>query len=179
MPVLRRFGDTNILKNRRDQGNQQPVRSPKRTSAKSQAPNPPANHQHTSTSHSENSILSSLDPHDSYCASKYFNIAIKSPPPATSKSSSSFIYKYSPVASSSSNLSAGSTISDSNSLDSMEHEIVHRKPVTTRPGADQSYLGPLNFRQLLRPTQGPTESLRKRRGINLSLTPPPLQKGKT
>lgn len=80
---------------------------------------------------------------------------------------------------------SGTTLSDSNSLDSMEHEIVHRargpshqQSFNNKSSADQSYLGPFNFRQLLRPTQGPTESLRKRRGINLSLTPPPMQKGK-
>lgn len=31
----------------------------------------------------------------------------------------------------------------------------------------QSYLGPFNFRNLLRPTDGPTESLRKRKGVNI------------
>lgn len=36
-----------------------------------------------------------------------------------------------------------------------------------------SYLGPFNFRQLLRPTQGPTNSLRKRKGFDLTLTPSP------
>lgn len=46
------------------------------------------------------------------------------------------------------------------------------------PGPEYgSYLGPFNFRQLLRPTQGPTESLRKRKGINTN-SPPPPQKGK-
>lgn len=178
MPALRRFGDTNIIKNRREnQQKPQEQRTPKRTSNKGHAPSPPSHHTSSTISHSDQSFLSSLDPSDSYCASKFFNIALK-PPAPPSKSSSSFIYKYSAAASSSSNLSAGSTISDSNSLDSMEHEIVHRKPVAPRGGADQSYLGPFNFRQLLRPTQGPTESLRKRRGINLSSTPPPLQKGK-
>lgn len=179
MPALRRFGDTNILKNRGENSpqKQQELRTPKRSSTKALAPSPPSHHNSSSASHSDQSFLSSLDPADSYCASKFFNIALKSSAPP-SKSSSSFNYKYSAAASSSSNLSAGSTISDSNSLDSMEHEIVHRKPVNARGGADQSYLGPFNFRQLLRPTQGPTESLRKRRGINLSSTPPPLQKGK-
>lgn len=42
-----------------------------------------------------------------------------------------------------------------------------------------SYLGPFNFRQLLRPTQGPTESLRKRKHpISTTQSPPPLQRGK-
>lgn len=36
-------------------------------------------------------------------------------------------------------------------------------------GSDSmSYLGPFNFRQLLRPTQGPTNSLRKRKGFDLT-----------
>lgn len=71
--------------------------------------------------------------------------------------------------------SSNSNSSDINSLDSMEHEIIHSKNNNSQ---SDSYLGPFNFRQLLRPTQGPTDSLRKRKGINLSLTPPPLQKGK-
>lgn len=131
-------------------------------------------------------------------------------------------YKQQHSAGSSSNLSSSnSNSSDVNSLDSMEHETIHRHPVyqnnssnskntagnhqyynfskqykkvdnqryrsasddkilnTSNSNADSmSYLGPFNFRQLLRPTQGPTESLRKRKGINLALTPPPLQKGK-
>lgn len=184
MPGLRKFGDTKILQSRRENQQKSPEpRPPKRSSTKAHAPSPPTHHHHhqsSSASHSDQSFLSSLDPADSYCASKFFNIALKpsSAAPPKSSSSSSFIYKYSAGASSSSNLSAGSTISDSNSLDSMEHEIVHRKPIGSRGGADQSYLGPFNFRQLLRPTQGPTESLRKRRGINLSSTPPPLQRGK-
>lgn len=40
-------------------------------------------------------------------------------------------------------------------------------------GDSMSYLGPFNFRQLLRPTQGPTNSLRKRKGFDLALTPSP------
>lgn len=106
-------------------------------------------------------------------------------------------------ASSSSNLSSSnSNSSDVNSLDSMEHETIHHKNVvrahhpsnsemlphvTNRTnllmnnvsrnnatgGDSMSYLGPFNFRQLLRPTQGPTNSLRKRKSFDLTLTPPP------
>lgn len=104
-------------------------------------------------------------------------------------------------ASSSSDLSSSnSNSSDVNSLDSMEHENNHHKNVprgrqpsnavmlphvtnrknilinnvstNTATGADSmSHLGPFNFRQLLRPTQGPTNSLRKRKSIDLALTP--------
>lgn len=178
-PVLRRFGDTNVLKNKKDFNNI--------NHKLNAAANKLASSKHVTTfaeqsvdhqpSSGDNSFLSSLDATDctsSYCASKFFNIELKSP------GKSQFNYKYS-AGSSASNLSSGSTISDSNSLDSMEHEIIHRKPtaIGNAGAASDSYLGPFNFRQLLRPTQGPTESLRKRRGINLSSTPPPLQKGKT
>lgn len=69
--------------------------------------------------------------------------------------------------------SSNSHSSDASTPDSIEQEIIHSK---NRNNTD-SYLGPFNFRQLLRPTQGPTDSLRKRKG-NVALTPPPLQKGK-
>lgn len=65
--------------------------------------------------------------------------------------------------------------SNISSSDSMEQEIIHSK--NHNQSDSMSYLGPFNFRQLLRPTQGPTDSLRKRKG-NFPLTPPPLQKGK-
>lgn len=88
-------------------------------------------------------------------------------------------------AGSSSNVSSSnSNNSDGfNSLDSMENEIQHKNNHRRRPivptngisapikaksssksaGDSLSYLGPFNFRQLLRPIQGPTNSLRKRR----------------
>lgn len=51
---------------------------------------------------------------------------------------------------------------------------VSRNTSGTGTGTDSmSYLGPFNFRQLLRPTQGPTNSLRKRKGFDLTLTPSP------
>lgn len=180
-PVLRRFGDTNVLKNKKDFNNinhKLNAAANKLAASKHVTTFAEQSVEHQSSS-GDNSFLSSLDATDctsSYCASKFFNIELKSP------GKSQFNYKYS-AGSSASNLSSGSTISDSNSLDSMEHEIIHRKPTSIGNaggvGASDSYLGPFNFRQLLRPTQGPTESLRKRRGINLSSTPPPLQKGKT
>lgn len=182
-PVLRRFGDTNVLKNKKDFNNinhKLNAAANKLASSKHVTTFAEQSVDHRSSS-GDNSFLSSLDATDctsSYCASKFFNIELKSP------GKSQFNYKYS-AGSSASNLSSGSTISDSNSLDSMEHEIIHRKPTAIGSSgvgggvASDSYLGPFNFRQLLRPTQGPTESLRKRRGINLSSTPPPLQKGKT
>ncbi|KFB46475.1 myosin iii [Anopheles sinensis] len=76
--------------------------------------------------------------------------------------------------SNSSSLSSGSSGMNSlNSFDSVEQAIIFQKD----RNAD-SYLGPFNFRQLLRPTQGPTESLRKRKGINPP-SPPPPQRGKS
>lgn len=185
MPALRRFGDTNILKNKKDfnnlnhkrlSNNKQNISNKTTFAEQSNGSNSESHIRNHSNQSTDSSFLNSLDSveSNSYFPSKYFNIELKSP------SKSQFNYKYS--AGSGSNLSGGSTISDSNSLDSMEHEIIHRKPTANAGnGADSnlSYLGPFNFRQLLRPTQGPTESLRKRRGLNLSSTPPPLQKGKT
>ncbi|XP_050098125.1 myosin-IIIb-like isoform X3 [Anopheles aquasalis] len=69
--------------------------------------------------------------------------------------------------------SASSGMNSLNSFDSVEQAIIFQKD----RNAD-SYLGPFNFRQLLRPTQGPTESLRKRKGINPP-SPPPPQRGKS
>lgn len=91
-------------------------------------------------------------------------------------------------AGSSSNVSSSnSNNSDGfNSLDSMENEIQHKnknnqrrnrptvpangvsapikaKSSSKSAGDSLSYLGPFNFRQLLRPIQGPTNSLRKRK----------------
>lgn len=175
---MRHFGDTNILRNKRD-NNVTNQKSPQKTKPSPVLPSKSKDKK--SSSVDSNFLLgsfdaSSTDCSSSYCASKFFNIELKSPA-SVSK------YKYSAGGSGASNLSAGSTISDSNSLDSMEHEIIHRKPTAgngqAASGTEMSYLGPFNFRQLLRPTQGPTESLRKRRGINLSSTPPPIQKGKT
>lgn len=79
------------------------------------------------------------------------------------------------TSSSNSNLSSTTSGSNSfNSFDSVEQAIMLQK----NPESGSSYLGPFNFRQLLRPTQGPTESLRKRKGINPP-SPPPPQRGKS
>lgn len=87
---------------------------------------------------------------------------------------------------SSSNSSGGSKHSSTNSqasstptsLDLMLSSFeVSKSPDNFGPESG-SYLGPFNFRQLLRPTQGPTESLRKRKHIVNSNSPPPLQRGK-
>lgn len=101
-------------------------------------------------------------------------------------------------AGSSSNVSSSnSNNSDGfNSLDSMENEIQHnnknnqrRRPTvpangigaptkakssSKTAGDSLSYLGPFNFRQLLRPIQGPTNSLRKRRSGKIWSSQPPL-----
>lgn len=78
-----------------------------------------------------------------------------------------------------SNSSASSVLSDksscsTSSLDQRSY-FIGEQPSPHEYG---SYLGPFNFRQLLRPIQGPTESLRKRKGIN-SNSPPPPQRGKS
>lgn len=77
-----------------------------------------------------------------------------------------------------SNSSASSLLSDksscsTSSLDQRSYFIGEHH----QPHEYGSYLGPFNFRQLLRPTQGPTESLRKRKGVNTN-SPPPPQRGK-
>lgn len=187
-PRLRQFGDTNILKNKKDKELNNLNKRNLKNIANLRSNGETKKYLPNVTTFSEidaknllafetqnDTGFSSLDGEcnnsfPNFCTSKYFNVDIKN-----GKPSSANALRYSGGASSSSNLS-GSTISDSNSLDSMEHEIIHRKSANSE---SMSYLGPFNFRQLLRPTQGPTESLRKKRGYNCSLTPPPLQKGKT
>lgn len=191
LPVLRRFGDTNILRQRN------PIRPA--ADQPSPAARPRLSVRQAFASPHDLLSLDASDASSSSVSSAYggggggrSGSAVR---PANGAAASANDYQrrhaahghhpfrpHGQSASSASNLSAGShtTLSDSNSLDSMEHEIVHQRPTTTTTAGrvDQSYLGPFNFRQLLRPTQGPTESLRKRRGIQLSLTPPPMQKGK-
>jgi hypothetical protein len=101
--------------------------------------------------------------------SKYLNIDLKAPN-VRSRSSGSL--------SSSTNTQSSSGTSSFSSFDSIEQTIILQKGKCGESADPASYLGPFNFRQLLRPTQGPTESLRKRKGINPP-SPPPLQRGKT
>ncbi|KAG4070138.1 hypothetical protein HA402_013381 [Bradysia odoriphaga] len=156
IPVFRKFGDTNMLKNKKQINNSRNIRQKEENELRNRKINPTAYDNQNDTG------FSSLD---ADC-----HVPLQSTPKCFN--SGDKLQKR--ISDSSSNLSS-STVSDSNSLDSMEHEIIHRKPTNAE---NLSYLGPFNFRQLLRPTQGPTESLRKRRGINLSSTPPPQQKGK-
>lgn len=71
---------------------------------------------------------------------------------------------------------SSSPSSTQNSLDSILSAFDRKTP--EYPQEPSSYLGPFNFRQLLRPTQGPTESLRKRKHVVNSNSPPPQQRGK-
>lgn len=116
---------------------------------------------------------STLDPkeYQNFNVSKYLNIDVKTP---NLRKNHHHGHHGHHISSNASSLSSGSSGSNSlNSFDSVEQAIIFQK----NKNAD-SYLGPFNFRQLLRPTQGPTESLRKRKGINPP-SPPPLQRGKS
>lgn len=96
--------------------------------------------------------------------SKYLNIDIRSPS------------KQSVVSANSS--SKSSSLSNKSSCDSMEQAIIMNGLQRAGNGQNSSYLGPFNFRQLLKPTPGgPTESLRKRKN-NSVFASPPSQKGK-
>lgn len=87
-------------------------------------------------------------------------------------------YKARNSAGSSSNISSSnSNNSDGfNSLDSIEHDMsrtdTQPKYTADLPTDSLSYLGPFNFRQLLRPIQGPTNSLRKRKQSQLFAVKP-------
>jgi len=105
-----------------------------------------------------------------FSLSKFLNIDIKSPSPIdkTSGSSSSGSDK---------NESCSKSSSLSNkSVDSMEEAII-RNGLTNSDNQTNSYLGPFNFRKLLKPTGiVPTESLRKRKMIILNTSSPPPDK---
>uniref|UniRef100_A0A182Q3R7 non-specific serine/threonine protein kinase n=1 Tax=Anopheles farauti TaxID=69004 RepID=A0A182Q3R7_9DIPT len=112
--------------------------------------------------------------YQNFNVSKYLNIDVKGPLHHQRERSRDGGVHERDVSSNSSSLSTGSSGMNSlNSFDSVEQAIIFQKD----RNAD-SYLGPFNFRQLLRPTQGPTESLRKRKGINPP-SPPPPQRGKS
>uniref|UniRef100_A0A8W7P1E9 non-specific serine/threonine protein kinase n=1 Tax=Anopheles coluzzii TaxID=1518534 RepID=A0A8W7P1E9_ANOCL len=112
--------------------------------------------------------------YQNFNVSKYLNIDVKGPlHHQRDRARDSGVHERD-ISSNSSSLSTGSSGMNSlNSFDSVEQAIIFQKD----RNAD-SYLGPFNFRQLLRPTQGPTESLRKRKGINPP-SPPPPQRGKS
>ncbi|XP_050079971.1 myosin-IIIb-like isoform X2 [Anopheles maculipalpis] len=112
--------------------------------------------------------------YQNFNVSKYLNIDVKGPVHHRAERARDSGVHERDVSSNSSSLSTGSSGMNSlNSFDSVEQAIIFQKD----RNAD-SYLGPFNFRQLLRPTQGPTESLRKRKGINPP-SPPPPQRGKS
>ncbi|XP_062560634.1 myosin-IIIb-like isoform X2 [Armigeres subalbatus] len=179
-PVMRMFGDTNFLLNhRRKTSNQKESGlscgqgvcelmngvyrfSPHVTSfAELESNKSSSNRSHPSTLDAKE--------YQNFSVSKYLNIDVKTPNLRSVKN-----HQRNRMSSNSSSLSSGSSGSNSlNSFDSVEQAIIFQK----NKNAD-SYLGPFNFRQLLRPTQGPTESLRKRKGINPP-SPPPLQRGKS
>lgn len=126
IPLFRKFGDTNMLKNKKQVNNSRNVKQKEENEIRNRKINSIAYDNQNDTG------FSSLD---ADC-----NVPYQSTP----KGSNDKLQKR--ISDSSSNLSS-STISDSNSLDSMEHEIIHRKPNNSE---NLSYLGPFNFRQLLR-----------------------------
>lgn len=179
-PVMRMFGDTNFLLNHRRKASNQKESglscgqgvcelmngvyrfSPHVTSFAELESNKGSSHR------SHPSTLDTKE-YQNFNVSKYLNIDVKTPNLRTVKH-----HHRHNMSSNSSSMSSGSSGSNSlNSFDSVEQAIIFQK----NKNAD-SYLGPFNFRQLLRPTQGPTESLRKRKGINPP-SPPPPQRGKS
>ncbi|XP_055600168.1 myosin-IIIb-like isoform X2 [Uranotaenia lowii] len=190
-PVMRMFGDTNFLLNHRRKSS-----GPKESGLSCGqgvcellngvyrfSPHVTSFDELESNKGSDNrSHASTLDSkeYQNLNVSKYLNIDVKTPNLRTVRNPH-HQYQYhhghhysGHLSSNSSSLSGGSSGSNSlNSFDSVEQAIIFQK----NKNAD-SYLGPFNFRQLLRPTQGPTESLRKRKGINPG-SPPPLQRGKS
>lgn len=130
IPVFRKFGDTNMLKNKKQINNSRNIRQKEENELRNRKINPTAYDNQNDTG------FSSLD---ADC-----NVSFQSSPKCFGIGSGDKLQKR--ISDSSSNLSS-STVSDSNSLDSMEHEIIHRKPNNPE---NLSYLGPFNFRQLLR-----------------------------
>lgn len=103
-----------------------------------------------------------------FSLSKFLNMEIKSPNVVKKPYSNS----------NSSTNTNSSSMNSFNSFDSVEQAIILGAKGPNVGAEGNSYLGPFNFRQLLRPTQGPTESLRKRKGNVNPPSPPPAQKGK-
>lgn len=101
--------------------------------------------------------------------SKYLNIDVKSASPidiATDKSGSG---------SDKQDTSSKSSSLSNKSIDSVEQAIISHG--LKNADEQNSYLGPFNFRKLLRPTDiAPTESLRKRKMIILNNSSPPPDK---
>jgi hypothetical protein len=98
-----------------------------------------------------------------FSLSKYLNIDIKSTSPTDKGSDKQ------------DNSSKSSSLSNK-SVDSMEQAII-MNGLKNSDEQQSSYLGPFNFRKLLKPTGvAPTESLRKRKMIILNTSSPPPDK---
>lgn len=133
IPIFRKFGDTNMLKNKKQINNARNVKQKEENEIRNRKINPTAYENQNDTG------FSSLD---ADC-----NVPYQNTPKCYNNNNNGSNDKFQKrISDSSSNLSS-STVSDSNSLDSMEHEIIHRKPNNAE---NLSYLGPFNFRQLLR-----------------------------
>lgn len=100
--------------------------------------------------------------------SKYISIDIKSPLNRIRQNLSN------------SGSSKTSSLSNKSQFDSIERTIILNglQNASDHKISNSSYLGPFNFRQLLKPIQGPTESLRKRKTPPSQSSPPPSQRGK-
>ncbi|GAB0099464.1 Neither inactivation nor afterpotential protein C [Sergentomyia squamirostris] len=154
IPVFRKFGDTNILaKNRKNLSMNNVACGTKFNGV--YRPHITSFAQLEKTPPLPEST-SSQHKYSNFNISKYLNIDVKSKASSSSRESSPNL-----------TLSTNSSGKSATSLD------IGRP--TPEPA---SYLGPFNFRQLLRPTQGPTESLRKRKCLSPP-TPPPPQRGRS
>lgn len=133
IPIFRKFGDTNMLmKNKKQINNSRNVKQKEENEKRNRKINA------TSYENQNDTGFSSLD---AEC-----NVPYQNTPKCFNNNGLTDKLQKRISSDSSSNLSS-STVSDSNSLDSMEHEIIHRKPNNSE---NLSYLGPFNFRQLLR-----------------------------
>lgn len=163
-PQFRKFGDTNLLmKNKKNlnMNNENRIQNGDYKNGKNITTFAAIETKHLDALLDESTInrYSNLS-----MASKFLNFDIKSPRRKNSLESPS---------STSSNSNSSKNSSSLSSLDIIEQAIINQ-----HRNSGESHLGPFNFRQLLRPTQGPTESLRKRKGINPP-SPPPPQRGKS
>lgn len=106
--------------------------------------------------------------------SKYLNIDVKSASPVDNTSFEAAIDKRN--SDKQDNSSSKSSSLSNKSVDSMEQAII-KNGLKNCDNQTNSYLGPFNFRKLLRPTGiAPTESLRKRKMVILNTSSPPPDK---
>lgn len=107
--------------------------------------------------------------------SKYLNIDVKSASPVDHSPFSPAIEKRNGDKQDNSSSSKSSSLSNK-SVDSMEQAII-MNGLNNSDNQTSSYLGPFNFRKLLKPTGiAPTESLRKRKMVILNTSSPPPDK---